>query len=141
MIIFLFLFLVGESTRNMPNIQFKLPQNDFQNVVDTIDENSDTVAVNEVQKNPLGDIEGENEVFVADYIDEPNQQEYLDEHEVQRIDNLLHLPEFDKKKSGSRCVLCKKTTHVMCAQCKIHLCFLNNRNCYKLFHMDQMKFE
>lgn len=52
-----------------------------------------------------------------------------------------HLPDFDEKKSSSRCRLCKKTTHVICLGCNAHLCFVKERNCFKNYHLmkDTMK--
>ncbi|KAJ4446477.1 hypothetical protein ANN_13173 [Periplaneta americana] len=59
-------------------------------------------------------------------------------HEASRKSNALHLPEnlSDKQKNRSKCRYpgCKYLTYVQCSDCKVFLCFNNDRNCYKQFH-------
>lgn len=52
-----------------------------------------------------------------------------------RYDSKDHLPDVDKSR-GSRCKNenCKFTTHIFCTKCRVHLCLLADRNCYKKFH-------
>lgn len=53
-----------------------------------------------------------------------------------QFDRISHLPEVDSNKEATRCKLpgCKGRTHFTCGKCKVHLCLLNNRNCFKAFH-------
>ena len=50
-----------------------------------------------------------------------------------RLDLLDHMPEFDTKKEASRCKTpnCTGKTHVYCEKCKVHLCFVRGKNCFK----------
>lgn len=47
-----------------------------------------------------------------------------------------HCPEYDDKKEATRCknLNCKNRTHVFCEKCRVHLCFMKGRNCFKTFH-------
>lgn len=47
-----------------------------------------------------------------------------------------HFPDHDDKPSKSRCKMdgCKEKTHVCCVRCKVHLCFVKNRNCFLKYH-------
>lgn len=53
-----------------------------------------------------------------------------------RTDAVDHLPDVDSQKEASRCKEkgCKGKTHVFCTKCKVHLCLLSYRNCFKSFH-------
>lgn len=54
-----------------------------------------------------------------------------------RYDQIGHLPEFDEKKNPTRCKNddCRHTTHAFCSKCRVHLCLLQSRNCFRDFHV------
>ncbi|RXM28475.1 PiggyBac transposable element-derived protein 2 [Acipenser ruthenus] len=47
-----------------------------------------------------------------------------------------HMPNFDDKKEATRCKqpFCTGKIHVFCDKCKVHLCFVPHRNCFKAAH-------
>lgn len=51
-------------------------------------------------------------------------------------DMLDHMPNYDAKKEATRCKLpgCSGKTHVYCDKCKVHFCFVSQRNCFKNAH-------
>ncbi len=55
--------------------------------------------------------------------------------EVQ-TDMVDHMPNYDGKKEATRCKLrgCSGKTHVFCDKCKVHYCFVLQRNCFKDAH-------
>lgn len=55
-----------------------------------------------------------------------------------RYDPGGHFPNFDGKKSKSRCKMhgCTHFTHVYCLRCDVHLCFVKGRNCFYEFHQN-----
>ncbi|XP_056320827.1 piggyBac transposable element-derived protein 3-like [Danio aesculapii] len=55
--------------------------------------------------------------------------------EVQK-DMVDHMPNYDGKKEATRCKLpgCSGKTHVFCDKCKVHYCFVSQRNCFKEAH-------
>lgn len=52
-----------------------------------------------------------------------------------RYDQVGHFPNKNKSKLG-RCKKegCGKKTNVYCLKCKVHLCFVDDRNCFTSFH-------
>ncbi|XP_065069915.1 piggyBac transposable element-derived protein 3-like [Rhopilema esculentum] len=49
------------------------------------------------------------------------------------FDNVGHIPDFEEKQQ--RCRYCPKGySAVKCVKCKVHLCFVRGRNCFKNFH-------
>ncbi len=55
--------------------------------------------------------------------------------EVQ-TDMVDHMPNYDGKKEATRYKLrgCSRKTHVFCDKCKVHYCFVLQRNCFKDAH-------
>lgn len=54
-----------------------------------------------------------------------------------RKKHVLHLPEFSESKQKNRCRLpgCgSNTARICCSTCKVFLCVLPKRNCFKLYH-------
>jgi hypothetical protein len=58
-----------------------------------------------------------------------------------QLDMIDHMPDFHKSTEGTRCKApgCKGKTHVFCTKCKIHLCFVKGRNCFKQYHSTKRK--
>lgn len=55
-----------------------------------------------------------------------------------RTKNVLHLPEIPIPATKNRCRFpgCGSNgTRIRCATCKVYLCMLENRNCFKAYHM------
>lgn len=53
-----------------------------------------------------------------------------------RYDQLSHFPEIDENSIAVRCKKegCTFKTNVFCVKCKVHLCFIKGRNCFRCFH-------
>ncbi|GAA6231160.1 piggyBac transposable element-derived protein 3-like [Lates japonicus] len=49
-----------------------------------------------------------------------------------------HMPNYDERKEATRRKRPQYTgkTHVFCDKCKIHLCFVPHRNCFKEAHWE-----
>lgn len=54
----------------------------------------------------------------------------------QRFDGFNLWIQNDRKNSRTQCILlgCNHLTHAFCTKCQVHLCFNQNRNCFRLFH-------
>lgn len=54
-----------------------------------------------------------------------------------RYDGKSHWPSYDENSYASRCKHddCNSKTNVICTKCKVHLCFIRGRNCFKEFHI------
>lgn len=50
-----------------------------------------------------------------------------------------HFAEYDGKKSGSRCKVCKNTTRMRCTICDVNFCLVKGRNCFMQYHLDLFK--
>ncbi|KAG5887006.1 hypothetical protein JTB14_003684 [Gonioctena quinquepunctata] len=53
-----------------------------------------------------------------------------------RYDGYNHIPSVDERKENSGCKLegCKNETHMLCNECKVHLCLIKGRNWFSKFH-------
>ena len=49
-----------------------------------------------------------------------------------RYDGIQHWPEEVADKT--RCQLCSTYARIQCSKCKVSLCLVQNRNCFKIFH-------
>lgn len=58
-----------------------------------------------------------------------------------RYNGINHWPEIDGNRNASRCrgEQCNQKTHCFCTECKVHLCLTKNRNCFKNFHVLNIK--
>ncbi|XP_042558961.1 piggyBac transposable element-derived protein 3-like [Clupea harengus] len=66
--------------------------------------------------------------------DEPaKKRRAMEQRPIQEVqtDMLDHMPNYDEKKEATRCKLpgCSGKTHVYCDECKVHFCFVSQRNC------------
>lgn len=54
-----------------------------------------------------------------------------------RYDDRGHWPEIDSVTNATRCKNenCTKKSHILCSKCKVHLCLVEERNCFKAFHI------
>ena len=71
--------------------------------------------------------------------DEPaKKRRAMEQRPIQEVqtDMLDHMPNYDEKKEATRCKLpgCSGKTHVYCDKCKVHFCFVSQRNCFKDAH-------
>lgn len=52
-----------------------------------------------------------------------------------RFDRHEHFPKLSETKTRCKNEKCHKLTVVYCTKCKVHLCFVKNRNCFTNFHI------
>ncbi|KAL2096765.1 hypothetical protein ACEWY4_005972 [Coilia grayii] len=68
----------------------------------------------------------------------PKRRAAMERRPIEEVqaDMLDHMPNYDTKKEATRCKLpgCSGKTHVYCDKCKVHFCFVSQRNCFKYAH-------
>lgn len=54
-----------------------------------------------------------------------------------RYDTVNHWPDIDGNENATRCKNenCMRKTHFFCSKCNVHLCLIQDRNCFKNFHV------
>lgn len=54
--------------------------------------------------------------------------------DTERLDQISHFPEHSLIYTRCKNFGCRERTTIFCTKCKIHLCFVKGRNCFKAFH-------
>ncbi|KAJ8385616.1 hypothetical protein AAFF_G00184130 [Aldrovandia affinis] len=70
--------------------------------------------------------------------EQPLLKQAMERHPLPEVqmDMMDHMPNYDDKLEGTRCKqpFCSGKTQVYCDKCKVNLCFVPHRNCFKAAH-------
>lgn len=96
---------------------------------DSIDSASGDSSIKEIKKQTLQKRQESSKVDKAP----AKKRRAIMPNDSQQYEMAAHLPEVDRK-IRARCKKCQKKTSFFCIKCRLHLCIVDGRNCFKDFH-------